>query len=149
MIQELIKTEYFQITCKLVLSLVCCGLVGYEREVKHKSAGLRTCMSVGLATTLAMILTLQCAHDSDRVDLTRLASGCVQGLGFLGAGIILHKNDHVEGLTTAAVVWSVAILGLVIGYGLYFVAILFTILLMFTAHVIPMFSIQTKRKRKR
>lgn len=137
MLNQLLTTEHKEIALKLILSFICSGLIGWEREKKNKSAGLRTCIFVSLATTIAMIFAMKCFENTQKVDLTRLASGCVQGLGFLGAGVILHQKDHVEGLTTAAIVWAISILGLIIGYGMYFLACLSTLLFVFTAYILP------------
>jgi putative Mg2+ transporter-C (MgtC) family protein len=103
------------------------GIIGLERHRSDKAAGLRTHMLVCLGSALVMIVS---AHGFDRVlqpsrivlDPSRIAAQVVSGIGFLGAGTILRRNDTVLGLTTAASIWAVAAIGLAAGAGLYFAA---------------------------
>ena len=106
------------------------GLIGLERELRHKASGLRTnmllCMGCALFTMLSAIL----AGDAN-LDKTRIASNIVQGIGFLGAGIILHTGDRVVGLTSAATVFVIAAIGMACGAGLYLEAALATLITLF------------------
>ena len=108
---------------KLVLAVILGALLGYEREKAHKTAGLRTHILVCLG---AVIFTLACMTraDSTAVDLAQVIKGIAAGIGFLGAGAILKEKDGgVKGLTTAASIWIAAALGLAIGAGSIWMAI--------------------------
>jgi len=108
---------------KLVLAVILGALLGYEREKAHKTAGLRTHILVCLG---AAIFTLVCTTraDSTAVDLAQVIKGVAAGIGFLGAGAILkEKNGGVRGLTTAASIWIAAALGLAVGAGSIWMAI--------------------------
>ena len=120
-----------EIVIKLVLALACGGVVGFERDQKNKNVGMRTYMTVCLSTTIVMIIAMYCFDDTKSGDITRMAAATIQGMGFLGAGMIINKNDHLEGMTSAAMLWCTAIIGLAIGYSLYLVAIIATFLMLF------------------
>lgn len=110
---------------KLVLIFVLGGIVGLEREVKIKPAGLRTHILVGLASTLLIILSLEAFPGSDRA---RIAAAVVLGMGFIGAGAILKTENKISGLTTAASLWITAAIGVTIGAGYYLLGIVATAL---------------------
>lgn len=122
-----------EISLKFALAIVLAGLVGIERERKGRAAGLRTHILVCLGSTLAMvvseIIAMQWAEQETSVTLDqgRIAAGIITGVGFLGAGTIINVGSHHRGLTTAALIWFVAALGLAIGGGLYGVAIAATV----------------------
>lgn len=109
---------------RLVLAGLAGALIGWEREVRGKPAGLRTLMLVSLSSAVYVAAAEQAAlrHD-EAVDAGRLMSGIAQGIGFLGAGAILQARGEVRWLTTAASLWAAAALGLAIGLGLYFIAL--------------------------
>lgn len=106
--------------------------IGLEREAVHKPAGIRTHMVVGLGSAIFAIITIQAAP----ADIGRIVAGIATGIGFLGAGTIFKAKDEVHGLTTAASVWAVAAIGLAAGFGLYFVAITSTVLLLLVLHLV-------------
>lgn len=104
-----------QIIFRLVLVTILSGLVGLEREFKHKPAGLRTNILVGLGSTLIMIVSLQFGDQP-----ATMAAGVITGIGFLGAGLIIQQQrGEVHGLTTAATIWVVSAIGLAVGVGYY------------------------------
>ena len=117
-----------QIIFRLLLSAGLCGIIGLEREYRHKPAGLRTNILVGMGSTLVILMSLY-ATGQDNGDILRLASGVITGIGFLGAGVIIrgqggqNDEDMVHGITTAATIWIVAVIGLAVGLGFYFGAI--------------------------
>lgn len=113
---------------RLILGFVLSGVVGLEREVSLKPAGLRTHLLVGLGSTLLTILSLEAFHEADP---SRVAASIIVGIGFLGAGTILKTKDKVIGLTTAATLWIVASIGVATGAGFYLLAIIATILAFF------------------
>src|SRR5699024_10138631 len=113
-----------------------CGIIGLEREIKGHHAGFRTHLLVGVGSCLMVLLSnygfeeflASHAQGNVRMDPSRLASYVVSGIGFLGAGTILVHGSTVRGLTTAASIWVVAGIGLVIGAGMYYAAFLVTII---------------------
>lgn len=117
----------YSILLKLLLAIFLAGLVGWQREKTKTPAGLRTHMLVGMGSTIFTIISYELGLISD-IDPTRLTAGIVTGIGFLGAGTIIHQSDSVRGLSTAASIWTVAAVGMSVGYGMYFLAIVGSIL---------------------
>jgi len=112
------------IVMRLLLAAFLGSLVGLEREFRKTSAGLKTHALVCLGACIFTISSLMfLGIDAANVDVSRIAAGIVTGIGFLGAGTIFMSKDKVRGLTTAANIWVVASLGLVIGMGEYFFAL--------------------------
>jgi len=123
-----------QIIFRLLLSTVLSGLIGLEREMRHKPAGLRTNILVGVGSTLVMLTSIYVSR-FDNGDATRIASGVLTGIGFIGAGVIIRghgvaANDEemVHGITTAATIWIMAAIGLAVGLGFYLGAIFTTLI---------------------
>ena len=114
-----------EFAARLILGFILSGVVGLEREVSLKPAGLRTHILVGLASTLLTILSLNAFAGSDPA---RVAAAIVVGVGFLGAGTIVKTTEKVVGLTTAATLWTVASIGVSVGAGYYIIATITTIL---------------------
>jgi putative Mg2+ transporter-C (MgtC) family protein len=118
-----------EIIVRLVLAVLLGGLVGYERERKGRPAGLRTHILVCLGATLLVLVAdipLRAENDlAARMNvLMRIAAGIITGVGFLGAGTIIRVRREPHGLTTAAMIWFAAALGVVIGSGYLWVAAL-------------------------
>ena len=109
---------------RLVLAAVLGGLIGLEREVKHKPAGLRTNMFICFGAALFTLLSRGLAAEPS--DYTRIAAQIIPGIGFIGAGSILHMRGLTTGLTTAATLFVVASVGMAAGGGLYLTAIFAT-----------------------
>lgn len=123
----------WELLLRLVLACVLGGLIGYERQSRRKSAGLRTNILVCLGSCLIMVLSeniYQQVEGLTNADPARLAAQVVSGIGFLGAGTIMKEGLTVRGLTTAACLWVVAGVGLAVGAGFYTGA-LFTSFLVF------------------
>lgn len=112
---------------RLLLSLLIGGAIGFERELRSKSAGFRTLMLICLGATLFTIFSELIGHGTTP---DRIASNVVVGIGFLGAGVIFRSNNRVNGITTAASIWLSAALGVGIGCGYYMASILGCILVM-------------------
>src|SRR5215813_8477587 len=110
---------------KLLIAAVLGGLVGLEREIRDKPAGLRTNMLICMGATQFMVISTQAAKVLGG-DPMRIAAQIITGIGFLGAGAVLHSHGFVVGLTTAATVWVVAGVGMALGAGMYAVAIFTT-----------------------
>lgn len=107
--------EYQETFIRLVLSVIFGGLIGLEREIVHKPAGVRTHMLVSLGSALFILISLEAFPG----DAARIIAGIATGIGFLGAGTIFKAKNDVHGLTTAASIWAVAAVGLAIGLGYY------------------------------
>lgn len=116
--------EYSEAAIRLAFAVIAGGLIGLEREVVHKPAGVRTHMLVCLGSALFIIVTL----DSAPNEIARIIAGIATGIGFLGAGTIFKAKDDVHGLTTAASIWAVAAVGIAIGLG-YYVTMLIAVFL--------------------
>lgn len=105
---------------RLVLSVALGGLIGVEREMHRRHAGLRTNILVCLGSCLIMLISLHVFEIYKNVaslDPSRIASGVIAGIGFLGAGTIMREREGVRGLTTAACLWVVSAIGLAVGCG--------------------------------
>lgn len=111
-----------------LLAVVGAGILGWEREIHNKPAGLRTQMMVALGASIFTLATLEfyrsvrLAGEAARVDPLRVIEGVIGGIGFLGAGCIIQARGAVEGITTAATIWVVGALGVCCGLGLYLFA---------------------------
>lgn len=115
--------ELGEVAVRLIVSAALSGIIGFEREVAQKAAGLRTHMLVGLG---AGVFSLLSAEAFDGADPARVAAQVVSGIGFLGAGAIFRHGFTVRGLTTAAGLWSAAAVGMASGIGEWEVAVLAT-----------------------
>lgn len=116
---------------RILLATVLGGVVGYERELHNRWAGFRTHILVCVGSCLVMITSIYLSTSFKipaGADPGRLAAQVVSGIGFLGAGTILHSSSHIRGLTTAANLWMIAGVGLAVGCGLYIPAIVTTFL---------------------
>jgi putative Mg2+ transporter-C (MgtC) family protein len=134
--------DVLEITLKLLLAVGLGGLIGLERESSHKPAGFRTNILICLGATMMMVLsTLLLGQENARTsDLTRIAAGVITGIGFIGAGTIIHARGMVIGLTTAATIWVVSGLGLVIGAGYYLIALIYAGIVILTLIIFRQFE---------
>ena len=115
---------------RLLLAAILGGLIGLERELKHRAAGLRTNMFICFGAALFTVLSRGLAAEPS--DFTRIAAQIIPGIGFIGAGSILHTRGLTTGLTTAATIFVVASVGMAAGGGLYVTAIFATGLVLLT-----------------
>ena len=122
--------DFFDIGGKIFLTTLLSGIIGAEREVRHKGAGLRTHVLVGIGSCL---ITLTSFHISDMyknatfVDPSRMIAGIITGVGFLCAGTIIRGGKQIIGLTTAATLWIVSSVGIAVGSYHYSAATIVTI----------------------
>lgn len=116
----------------LVLCVVLCGVVGFEREKRGRSAGLRTHLLVGVGSCVIMIISIYGfpAIFQDHRDVARLAAQVITGVGFLGAGAVIHANGGIKGLTTAGTIWIAMAIGLACGSMNFILAIATTLIVM-------------------
>ncbi len=114
---------FHEVALRLLIALLLSGLVGWQREIAQRPAGLRTHMLVCLGATLLTLVSVSIPG----ADPMRLAAGIVTGIGFIGAGTIIRSTPtEVRGLTTAASIWMIAGVGIAIGVGFYWGAVLAT-----------------------
>ncbi|MDB5327458.1 MAG: MgtC/SapB family protein [Phycisphaerales bacterium] len=136
-----------RVCVRLLVAGILGGLLGYEREASGKSAGLRTHILVSLGAALFVLVPQQAG--ATQGDLTRVLQGLVAGIGFLGAGAIIHNSrgkedksgspgdNEVKGLTTAAGIWMTAAIGMSAGMGREVTAVLSTVLALIVLAVLP------------
>jgi Uncharacterized membrane protein len=132
---------------RLLLSALLGGLIGWERERRKKQAGLKTHLLVAVGATLIMLTSIYgfdsnlINHPNARFDPARLSAQVVSGIGFLGAGAILRRSNHViSGLTTAATLWVAAAIGLSVGSGFYVPAVATTAIVLLSTLVLNKFE---------
>lgn len=126
---ELGFNRELELAGRLAVSLVLGALIGFEREFRRHPAGFRTHSLVALGAALFTIISAY-GFAGSAVDPTRIAAQIVSGIGFIGAGTILHHRGGVRGLTTAASLWSVAAIGMAAGAGLLVLAVIGTVLIL-------------------
>jgi len=123
-----------EMVLRLLLAAALGAAIGYQRERAGKPAGLRTHILISLG---AALFTVASTYGFGVADPSRIAAGVVAGIGFLGAGAIMHRNGGiVEGLTTAATIWAVAAIGLAAGAGLYIISVV-TAAIVFIVLILP------------
>ncbi|MBN1564814.1 MAG: MgtC/SapB family protein [Anaerolineae bacterium] len=109
----------FEALVPLTVALLLSGLIGLDREWRHSPAGIRTHMMVGMGSALVMVMA-SALYDPNSA--ARMSANVITGIGFLGAGVIIHRKSEVHELTTAASLWFVAMVGLTAGAKLYVLA---------------------------
>ncbi len=138
--------ETLIILLQLILAIVFGGIIGIEREILGKPAGARTYALVTLGATLFTILSVQGFSGMANVDPSRIVGQIIVGIGFIGAGLIIFHKQHIEGLTTAAGLWTVAGVGMAIGLEQYVLAIIATILIFLLLFIVR--KIEFSRNKK-
>jgi len=133
-----------QMVIRLLVAAILGGLVGLEREKHQQPAGLRTHIILAIGSALAMGLSIELAIEFRPLvpngDPARLAAQVISGIGFLGAGAIFRYGATIKGLTTATSLWTVAVIGLVVGAGHFFAALVATGLLLVTLSILDQFE---------
>lgn len=127
--------ENTDVIYRLILTVILSGLIGLEREIHGREAGLRTHILVGVGASLIMLTSIYIASQygvGNPADPGRVAAGVVTGIGFIGAGTIIRSHASIKGLTTAASLWATAGIGLATGSGFYLGALITTILILFS-----------------
>lgn len=140
---------------KMALALLLGCIIGLERELKGKPVGVKTCAIIAVTTCVLTIVSIQAAEyyaqvsENIRTDPMRLAAQVISGIGFLGAGVILHKkNDAISGLTTAAIIWAAAGIGVAAGAGFVFDAIIATMMILAAIRFSPLVQRMVRRKKR-
>jgi putative Mg2+ transporter-C (MgtC) family protein len=125
---------YYEFAIKIVTIILLSGIIGLERGMHGRAAGLRTHVMVGLGSTLFTELSIYFSEYGNKLasessffsDPGRVAAQIVAGIGFLGAGVIIKEGTNIRGITTASCMWMVAALGMAVGAGLFSLAIITT-----------------------
>jgi putative Mg2+ transporter-C (MgtC) family protein len=134
--------DYYQVVVRLLVAVAIGGLIGFEREHKNMPAGFRTHVLVCVGAAVTSMIQLYAVQDTSnmillhpelanviKVDVLRLGAQVITGVGFLGAGTIIHNKGSIKGLTTAASIWTVACVGLGVGFGYFFLSALAAIII--------------------
>jgi putative Mg2+ transporter-C (MgtC) family protein len=108
------------------VAVLCGGIVGFERQMRGKPAGIRTNILICLGTTI--FVKLSTLFGGQNTDPTRVLGQVATGIGFLGAGVIIARGGHVKGVTSAAVIWTLAGIGAMVGFGLFAPAIVLAVI---------------------
>lgn len=120
---------------RIFVAMICGGMIGFERERRVKSAGLKTHIIVSMGAALMMIVSKYgfwdvLVQDTIKLDPSRMAASIVSAIGFIGAGIIFTRGFKINGVTTAAGLWTTVGVGMALGAGLYFIGIISTLLIL-------------------
>jgi len=137
------------IAYRLILAAVLSGIIGFEREIHGRAAGLRTTILVGVGSCLIMITSMHLHAiyaNGGNVDPSRIAAQVVSGIGFLGAGTIIRFRASIRGLTTAAGLWAVAGIGLAVGSGFYSAALMTTTIIFLVLVALSDFERKIKKE---
>lgn len=130
------------ILLRLLLAALAGGVVGYDRERHGRAAGLRTmlltCVAAAAAAILAQLIYRDQASGSWHPDSGRIIQGVLAGIGFLGAGSIIREGNSVRGVTTAATLWLVTVLGLAIGSGYFFLSGILFVIIVIALSLLPL-----------
>lgn len=146
-----------EIIIKLIIAATLSLVIGIERELKKKPVGLKTSLVIATFSCLLTIISIETAYSTPArhdinitMDPLRLAAQVVSGIGFLGAGVILRRgNDSISGLTTAAMIWGAAGIGIAVGAGFYMDAAIAVIIIVFGIEVLSPFLMKIGPKRIR
>jgi putative Mg2+ transporter-C (MgtC) family protein len=112
---------------KILMATVCGGLIGIEREIKHKAAGIKTNIMICVGATLFAATSFLLYNLFPTTDPTRIISYVVSGIGFLGGGVIFRGGEKVKGLTSAALIWVLSAIGIIIAAGGYVISVIITL----------------------
>lgn len=155
-IADFAQDSHVFIFIKILFAMVLGGVIGLERELKAKPVGVKTCMIIAVTTCVLTIVSIQSAEhyaqvsENIRTDPMRLAAQVISGIGFLGAGVILRKhNDAISGLTTAAIIWAAAGIGIASGAGFYFDALIATMMILVAIRLSPYVHKWVRRHEKK
>lgn len=136
--------EQLIILFKLGLSAFLGLIIGIEREIKRKPVGLKTSLVISIVSCMLTVVSMESAYKfpgSDNINITmdplRLAAQIVSGIGFIGAGVILRRDNSISGLTTAAIIWGAAGIGIAVGAGFFVEAIASVVLLIISVEFVP------------
>lgn len=133
---------------KILVATICGFIIGYDREVRNKVAGIRTNVIIAVGCTILTTVSFWLTKDNQNIDPTRIIGQIVTGIGFLGAGVIMKTDDKIVGVTTASFIWTVSAIGIMIGCGMYIIPILITIGLLIVSKIFEKIEKKIKEKRQ-
>ena len=138
----------WEMILRLLLAGFLGGLIGLEREMRAKGAGIRTHFIVALGSALFMIISMYAFEGTDKFDSSRVAAGVVSGIGFIGGGVIIFQRNVIRGITTAAGMWVAAAIGLACGAGpkMYPIALAATLLTLLVLEMLHFFHLRYGEK---
>jgi putative Mg2+ transporter-C (MgtC) family protein len=129
---------------KVIVATICGVIIGIDRELKQKAAGVRTfiliCVGCAIFTSISTLMS-----DGTTYDPTRIIGQIITGIGFLGAGVIVKNDDKIVGVTTAAFIWCVSAIGVLAGLGAIWTPIILTIGLLIVSLIFEKFEIYIKK----
>ena len=131
---------------RLLLAGFLGGLIGLEREMRAKGAGIRTHFIVALGSALFMIISMYAFEGTDKFDSSRVAAGVVSGIGFIGGGVIIFQRNVIRGITTAAGMWVAAAIGLACGAAMYPLAAAATLITLLVLELLHFFHLRYGEK---
>lgn len=132
---------------KIIVATICGFIIGYDREVRNKVAGIRTNVLITIGCTVLTTVSLWLSKESDS-DPSRILGQIVTGIGFLGGGVIMKTEDKIIGVTTAAFIWVASAIGIVCGLGIYVIPILITVGLLIVSSLFERIEKIIKNKRE-
>lgn len=139
MFNQIFDPQFILFICKLSLAMTLGLVLGLERVYAHKTAGMRTYALVSVASAAFTMISIFIGENfiqfSSAFNPAYMVGSIIVGIGFLGAGLILHKDGHIENLTTAAGIWACAGIGIMIGFGMIKEALFMSILIFFVLGV--------------
>jgi putative Mg2+ transporter-C (MgtC) family protein len=117
--KEIINIQFVEImsvlTPKLIIATICGFIIGYDRELKQKVAGIRTNILICVGCAILTYISFYLSKYNPSIDPTRIIGQIITGIGFLGAGVIMKNDDKIIGVTTAAFIWVISSIGILIG----------------------------------
>jgi len=135
------ELNFASIAVRMLVAVICGGIIGVEREYKRRPAGFRTHILICLGAAMTTMTSQYMVEIGYFTDLARLGAQVIAGIGFIGAGtIIVTKDEHIKGLTTAAGLWCSAIVGLAVGSGYVEGGLVTTVLILFTETIFAKFA---------
>lgn len=141
--------ELEQFIYRILIAAGAGMLIGFERQLHQKSAGLRTNTLVSLGAAVYVLISLTLLEGKEFGDLSRVTGQIVTGIGFLGAGVIIHQGVNIQGLTTAATIWCSAAVGCLSGAGMFIEAAITTGLIIFVNFILLKIDIIVARIGKK
>jgi len=133
-------------SAKVLVSTLCGFIIGIEREFKQKVAGIRTNILICVGCTILTALSFYLSEGNPNIDPTRIIGQIITGIGFLGAGVIMKTEDKIVGVTTAAFIWIVSAIGIMIGTGFLITPIILTVGLMILSRIFEKIENIIKKK---
>lgn len=133
------------VVCRLVMAFILGAVIGIERDLTNKSAGIKTHVMVSLGSALTMLFGIYMSEHNPEIDPTRVSAQVVSGIGFLGALCVLKDQNSIIGLTTASSIWVMACIGVAVGGGFILGAIITTILILINLIFVPKLKVSIKK----